>query len=139
MMPSLRFGLMSLLLLAAIWRFTRGGPWMWAPLLVSSSLVALADAYGPDETTDLSTTATRALNLWLLLTLPLLAAMHTVLWWMAGTGDAFGLGSALLRLGGPDLAAARLASGPWSWLGAVLRCIAPASPSTSSGAAGCSA
>lgn len=122
MMPSLRFGLMSLLLLAAIWRFTRGGPWMWAPLLVSSSLVALADAYGPDETTDLSTTATRALNLWLLLTLPLLAAMHTVLWWMAGTGDAFGLGSALLRLGGPDLAAARLASGPWSWLGAVLSC-----------------
>ena len=99
-MPSLRFGLMSLLLLAAIWRFTRGGPWMWAPLLVSSSLVALADAYGPDETTDLSTTATRALNLWLLLTLPLLAAMHTVLWWMAGVLPGIDLPGRLdLRVG----------------------------------------
>ncbi|MBK8789940.1 MAG: hypothetical protein IPO28_07155 [Holophagaceae bacterium] len=34
---------------------------------------------------------------------------------MAGRGPP-------LRLGGPDLAAARLASGPWSWLGAVLSC-----------------
>ncbi len=121
-MPRLRFGLMSLLLLAATWRFTRGGAWMWAPLLVSSVLVALVDTVGPDEITDLSTTPPRWLNAWLFLTLPLLLGMHAVLWWMAGTGDALGLGAGLLRLGGPDLAAARAATGPWSWLGAVLGC-----------------
>lgn len=119
-MPRLRFGLMSFLLLIATWRFTRGGAWMWAPLVVSGSLVALVDAFGPDETTDLSAIRPSALNLWLFLTLPILVAMHCALWWMAGTGDGLGLGGALLRLGGPDLATARLASGPWSWLGAVL-------------------
>ena len=98
-MPQLRFSLMSLLLLVATWRFTRGGVWMWAPLAVSSSLVALVDTFGPDETTDLSAATPLALNLWLLLTLPILAAMHFGLWWMAGTGDGLGLGAALLRLG----------------------------------------
>lgn len=121
-MSRLRFGLMSLLLLGATWRFTRGGAWMWAPILVSTSLVALADTLGPDETTDLSAARPWLLNTWLFATLPLLLAMHAALWWMAGTGDAFGLGAALLRLGGPDLAAARLACGSWSWLGAVLGC-----------------
>ncbi len=121
-MPRLRFGLMSLLLLAATWRFSRGGPWMWAPLLLSGSLVALVDAFGPDETADLSASSPWLLNLWLFLTLPILLAMHSSLWWMAGSGDALGMGAALLKLGGPDLAAARAASGPWSWLGAVLSC-----------------
>ena len=121
-MARLRFGLMSLLLLAATWRFTRGGAWMWAPILVSTSLVALADTIGPDETTDLSASRPWLFNLWLFLTLPFLLAMHGGLWWMAGTRDALGLGAALLKLGGPDLFAARLASGPWSWLGAALGC-----------------
>jgi len=121
-MRPVRFGLMSLLLVAATRRFMQGGAWMWAPLLVSSGLVVLVDAFGPDETTDLSATSPWALNAWLFLTLPILAAMHGTLWWMAGTGDVLGLGRALAQLGGPDLAAARLASGPWSWLGAVLSC-----------------
>jgi alkane 1-monooxygenase len=121
-MAGLRFALMPLLLLAATWRLTRGGPWMWAPLLVSAGLVSLADTIGPDETSDLSDAEPWLLNLWLFLTLPLLLAMHTALWWLAGTGDALGLGAALLRVGGPDLAAARQATGPWSWLGGVLSC-----------------
>lgn len=122
MMPRLRFGLMTLLLLAAIGRFSRGGAWMWAPLLVSSVLVAMIDTVGPEETTDLSTTPPRWLNVWLFLTLPLLAVMHGTLWWMLGTGDPFGLGAGLLRLGGPDLFAARAATGPGAWLGALLGC-----------------
>lgn len=113
---------MSLLLALATWRFIRGGAWMWAPFLVSSVLVALIDTLGPDEASDLSGASPRWLNAWLFLTLPLLAVMHGALWWMAGTGDALGLGAALARAGGPDLAAARAASGPWSWLGAVLGC-----------------
>ena len=121
-MARFRFGLMSLLLLAATWRFTRGGAWMWAPILVSTTLVALADTIGPDETSDLSTVRPWLLNAWLFLTLPLLLAMHSALWWLAGSGDALGLGAWLLRHGGPDLFAARLASGPWSCLGAVLGC-----------------
>jgi alkane 1-monooxygenase len=121
-MARLRFGLMSLLLLGATWRFTRGGAWMWAPILVSTTLVALADTLGPDETTDLSAVRPWLLNAWLFLTLPLLLVMHSALWWMAGSGDPLGLGAALLRHGGPDLFAARLASGPWSWLGAILGC-----------------
>ena len=121
-MARFRFGLMSLLLLAATWRFTRGGAWMWAPILVSTTLVALADTIGPDETSDLSTVRPWLLNAWLFLTLPILLVMHSALWWLAGSGDALGLGAFLLRIGGPDLFAARLASGPWSWLGAVLGC-----------------
>ena len=121
-MAHLRFGLMSLLLLVSIGRFTRGGAWMWAPFLVSSSLVALLDTLGPDETSDLSALRPWLFNLWLFLTLPILLAMHLTLWWMAGSGDALGLGAALLGLGGPDLFAARLASGPWAWLGAALSC-----------------
>lgn len=121
-MPRLRFGLMTLLLLAATGRFSQGGGWMWAPLLVSSVLVALIDTVGPEETTDLSPTPPRWLNVWLFLTLPLLAVMHGTLWWLLGTGDPLGLGAALLRLGGPDLFAARAASGPWAWLGALLSC-----------------
>ncbi len=121
-MARLRFGLMTLLLLAATWRFTRGGGWMWAPLLVSGLLVALADTLGPDETSDLTAAPPWALNPWLFLTLPILLVMHALLWWMAGSGDAMRLGGRLLGIGGPDLFAARLATGPWSWLGAVLSC-----------------
>lgn len=121
-MARFRFGLMSLLLGLTLWRFTRGGAWMWAPLVVSGGLVALLDTVGPDDTTDLSATPTGWLNAWLFLTLPLLAGMHSLLWWLAGTGDALGLGAALLRVGGPDLAAARTATGPASWLGAILGC-----------------
>ena len=121
-MSRFRFGLMSALLLAATWRFTRGGAWMWAPFCVSAGVVALADTFGPDETSDLADTGPWLFNLWLFLTLPTLLVMHSLLWWMAGTGDALGLGAALLRSGGPDLVAARQASGPLSWLGAVLGC-----------------
>ncbi len=121
-MAALRFGIMSLLLLAATWRFTRGGAWMWAPILVSISLVAISDTLGPEETSDLSAGNPWLFNLWLFLTLPILLGMHSALWWMAGSRDALGLGACLLRLGGPDLFAARLASGPWSWLGAALGC-----------------
>lgn len=120
--PRLRFGIMTLLLLVATWRFSRGGAWMWGPFVVSSLFVAVADTLGPDETSDLSVTPAWMLNPWLFLTLPVLFAMHTALWWMAGSGDALGLGAALLRVGGPDLAAARAASGPWAWLGAALGC-----------------
>jgi hypothetical protein len=103
-MPRLRFGFMTLLLLTSIWQFSRGGTWLWAPFLMNALLVALVDTVGPDETSDLSTGAPWAFNLWLFLTLPLLLTMHSALWWMAGSGDALGLGSLLLRLGGPDLA-----------------------------------
>ncbi len=121
-MARLRFGLMTLLLVNAIWRFTWGGAWMWAPLVISGGLVALFDALGPDEASDLSRLGAGVFNAWLFVTLPLLLVMHTVLWWLAGTGDALGLGAWLLRHGGPDLAAARAATGPWGWLGAVLSC-----------------
>ena len=121
-MPRLRFGLMSLLLLASIWQFSRGGPWLWAPFITNVLLVALLDTVGPDETSELSAGTSWPFNLWLFLTLPVLVVMHAMLWWMAGTGDPLGLGASLLRLGGPDLAAARAASGPGSWFGAILGC-----------------
>ncbi len=121
-MVGLRFGLMTLVLLAALERFTRGGAWMWAPILGSGLLVAMVDALGPDDTTDTREVPPGWLNLWLFLTLPLLAAIHGSLWWMFGTGDPLGLGSALHRIGGPDLHAARAACGPLSWLGALLGC-----------------
>ena len=121
-MAALRFGLMTAFLGLALWRFTRGGPWMWGPFLTTAVAVTLADALGPDDRRDLSPSRPWVMNLWLFLTLPLLALHHLVLWWLLGEGDAFGLGARLLALGGPDLFAARAASGPGAWLGALLSC-----------------
>ncbi len=121
-MHHLRFGLMTLLLGLATFRFAQGGPWMWAPLALSGGLVVLLDLLGPQETSAFEAPKPWVLNAWLYATLPLLLAMNGLLWWMAGSGDPLHLGATVLRLTGHDLLAARAASGPLHWLGAVLGC-----------------
>ncbi len=119
-MIHLRFGFMSLLLGLSAWRFAHGGVHLWAPILALPVLVVLLDALGPGDRSTPDAPVAGVLDAWLFLTLPLLLAQHLVLWSLAGGGDPFGLGAALFRILGQDLAAARAATLPWHWAGAVL-------------------
>ncbi|HJV91298.1 MAG TPA: alkane 1-monooxygenase [Holophagaceae bacterium] len=121
-MHHLRFGLMTLMLSLATLRFARGGAWMWAPLAMSGGLVVLLDLLGPQETSTLATPKPWILNFWLWATLPLVLAMNALLWWMAGHGDPLQVAATVQRLTGLDLLAARAASTPLHWLGALLGC-----------------
>lgn len=121
-MTHLRFGFMSLLLLGGTWRFAHGGASICLPILAVPALVLLLDALGAEERTVPSAPWPWVLNGWLFLTLPLMLLQHAVLWWLAGTADPFGLGESVYRLLGQDLAAARAATRPWHWLGALPGC-----------------
>jgi len=121
-MTHLRFGLMSLLLLGGLWRFAHGGFSICLPVLAVPALVLVLDALGAEERTVPSALLPWALNGWLFLTLPLILLQHAVLWWLAGTEDPAGLGAWVFRLLGQDLAAARAATRPWHWPGALAGC-----------------
>lgn len=121
-MHHLRFGLMTLLMLVSIFRFAHGGPWMWMPLAISGGMVVLLDVIGPKETSTFESPKPWVLNAWLYLNLPLLLCMNGLLWWMAGSGDAFHVAATVQRFTGHDLLAARAATTPSQWLGALLGC-----------------
>jgi alkane 1-monooxygenase len=121
-MSHLRFGLMSLLLASATWRFAHGGGWMWLPLALSGGVVVLLDLLGPQDTATFDAPKAWILNAWLYATLPLLLAMNGLLWWMAGSGDPLHVAAAVKAFTGLDLLAARAASTPLHWIGAWLGC-----------------
>lgn len=116
-----RSSLMSIMLLLTTITFMLGGWWLWAGFLGSIAIYVIGDAVLPDDLSEPSYGVPFFLNLGLYAVLPLLFVMNGVLVWLAGTGDALGLGAFVQQHLGLDLFAARAATSHWAmWVGGIL-------------------
>lgn len=99
----------------------QGGWFMWLPLLAYLVAFVVGDALLPRDHSEPGLHHPLLLNLPCYAVLPLLALPNLVLVWMAGSGDAMGLGAWAQSTLGLDLFATRNRTDHWAmWLGAIL-------------------
>jgi hypothetical protein len=97
-----------------------GGAWMWLGIGVIYGVMIAGDEWLGDDFAEPSYSHPRLLDAVLYLALPTLAMLCVVMAWMAGSGDLFDLGAWVQAHVGYDAFAARAATGPLHWLGAIL-------------------
>ena len=117
---SLRFVGVHAFVLATTLGLALGGAWMWLGVAAIYGVMILGDELLGDDVSEPDYPWPRLLDGALYLAVPMLGLLCFVLAWMAGSGDPLGFGAWVHATTGHDLAAARAASGPLHWLGAVL-------------------
>lgn len=96
-----------------------GGAWMWLGAVAIYGVMIVGDHLLGDDVSEPGYGRPALLDAMLYLALPVLAVLCFALAWMAGSGDLFGFGGLMQQLG-HDAFAAREATQPWHWLGALL-------------------
>jgi hypothetical protein len=97
-----------------------GGAWMWLGFGVIYGAMIVGDELLGDDYSEPDYRFPALLDALLYLAVPTLGLLCFVMAWMAGAGDLLGFGAWALAHGNVDLFAARDASGPIHWLGAIL-------------------
>jgi alkane 1-monooxygenase len=97
-----------------------GGGWMWLGIGAIYLVMIAGDELLGDDYSEPDYRHPVLLNAALYLAVPALGLLCFVMAWMAGSGDPLGFGAWLQATFGHDAFAARAASGPLHWLGAIL-------------------
>lgn len=97
-----------------------GGAWMWLGVAAIYGVMIAGDELFGDDVSEPRYGHPMLLDALLYFALPVLGGLCFILAWMAGTGDLLGFGAWLESSVGYDAFAAREASGPQHWLGAIL-------------------
>jgi hypothetical protein len=97
-----------------------GGAWMWLGVAAIYGVMIAGDELFGDDVSEPRYGHPMLLDALLYFALPVLGGLCFILAWMAGAGDLLGFGAWLDSSVGYDAFAAREASGPQHWLGAIL-------------------
>jgi len=120
MVKYLRFLGVYLFALATTVGLAMGGAWMWLGVAAIYGIIILGDALLGDDYSEPTYRHPALLNACLYAAVPVLGLMCFVMAWMAGRGDLLGLGGWVQGHLGLDMFAARAATTPLHWLGAIL-------------------